>query len=149
MELTNEQIIDLWWHYEEVAMHFNELLIQYRLQLMGGAGAIGALSAYLIGDKVTDIATRNWLRFLASLTLFVLISAASLLDLFYYNRLLLAAVDVLVEFEKAHPPLTMSTRIANEVAFKGLPVVVGTYLVVLVPLGLFTLWSWRQHRKGV
>ena len=146
--LSNAEIIDLWFHYEEVAMHFNELLIQYRLQLMGGAGAIGALSAYLIGDKVTEPSTRTWLRFLASLTLLVLITAAAFLDLFYYNQLLLASVDVLIEFEAAHPPLKMSTYIADQVAARGLPVVIGSYCIVLGLLAAFTWWSWRQHKKG-
>jgi hypothetical protein len=31
-------VIDLWFHYEQVAMHFNELIMQYRLQLMGARG---------------------------------------------------------------------------------------------------------------
>ncbi len=95
MELTNEQIVDLWFHYEEIAMHFNELIIQYRLQLMGGAGAIGAISSYLIGSKVEDPQQHRWLRFLVSFMLLVLITAAAALDLFYYNRLLLASVEVI------------------------------------------------------
>ncbi|HNR21889.1 MAG TPA: hypothetical protein PKL49_02570 [Steroidobacteraceae bacterium] len=147
MDLTTEQIIELWFHYEEVAMHFNELIIQYRLQLMGGVGAIGALSAYLIGDKVEDRQRRYRLRLVASLGLFVLVLAAALLDLLYYNKLLLASVDVLIDFEKAHPPLNMSTRIAEKIAGQGLPVICGAYGVVLGSLGLFTLWSWRQHSK--
>jgi len=147
MELTSEQVIDLWFHYEEVAMHFNELIIQYRLQLMGGAGAIGALSAYLIGDKVADKRKRYWLRSLASSGLFVLVLAAAMLDLLYYNKLLLASVEALVDFEKAHPPLNMSTHIAEEVGNQGLPVICSVYAVVLGTLGGFTIWSLKQYRN--
>ena len=51
MELEPDQVIALWFHYEKIAMHFNQLIIQYRLQLMGGAGAIGAVAAFLIQSR--------------------------------------------------------------------------------------------------
>ena len=64
-------------------MHFNDLLMQYRLQLLGGAGAIGTLATYLIGGKVDPDERRHWLRFLVSAGLLVLGAAAASLDVFY------------------------------------------------------------------
>ena len=30
------EVIKLWYHYEEVAMHFNGLIMQFRIQVMAG-----------------------------------------------------------------------------------------------------------------
>ena len=92
-----EQAITLWFHYETVAMHFNELIIQYRLQLMAGIGAIGAIAGYLVGSKVAEESDRHKLRAFISAGLLIILVAAAYLDLFYYNELLRGAVDALLE----------------------------------------------------
>ncbi|MBK7134757.1 MAG: hypothetical protein IPH73_00520 [Rhodocyclales bacterium] len=143
MEPTHEQI-ELWYHYEEIAMHFNQLILQYRLQLMGGAGAIGAISSYLIGANVSDIGKRYWLRFLIASGLFVILCAAAALDVLYYNELLQGAVDALIEYERLHPGINMSTYI--EKRFSAYPAggrmpIYLTYGILLVPLFLFVIWS--------
>ena len=141
MSLDHE-VIALWFHYEEIAMHFNQIIIQYRLQLMGGAGLIGALSSYLIGGKVEVAERRHMLRAYVSTGLVVLILAAAVLDVFYYNELLLGAVDALLRFEQEHPELYMSTLISNRFPNGGtLPIFI-TYGLVLGPLTLFSIWSW-------
>jgi len=109
--------VALWYHYEEIAMHFNSLIIQFRLQLIGGAGAIGTAGAYLIGSKVEDVQERRWLRSLVSSGLWSLIVTAALLDLFYYNRLLQGAVNALLDFERNHPEIQMSTQIEARVGW--------------------------------
>lgn len=145
MELTPEQVVALWFHYEEVAMHFNELILQYRLHLMSGAGVVGTLASYLIGTKVPDVERRHRARFLVSLILLVLLSAAALLDLGYYNRLLLGAVEALTEFEAAHAPINLSTKIEERVP--SLYTIYAVYALILVPLAIFTWIAWREHRK--
>lgn len=140
-------VIDLWYHYEQVAMHFNELIMQYRLQLMGGLGTIGALSGYLIGSKVEDQQVRNWLRALVSTGLLVLFVAAAALDLFYYNPLLQGAVDALVEYESKHPPINLSTLITKRVEHRGMVPIVFAYSLIFIALGWFTLWSWFKYRN--
>ena len=147
MELANQQVIDLWWHYEEIAMHFNQLILQYRLQLMSGAGVIGTVASYLIGTKVPDVERRHRARYLVSLILLVLLSAAAILDLGYYNLLLLGAVDALVEFETANPGINMSTRIEERVP--GMFSVWTVYALILVPLAIFTFTSWRAHKNDL
>jgi hypothetical protein len=116
----SSSVIELWYHYEQVAMHFNELIMQYRLQLMGGLGTIGALSGYLIGGKVKDQQKRNWLRALVSTGLLMLLVAAASLDLFYYDQLLQGAVDALVELESKNPPINLSTLIEKKVTHSDL-----------------------------
>jgi heme exporter protein CcmD len=140
-------VVDLWYHYEEVAMHFNQLIIEYRLRLMGGVGAVGAVSSYLIGGTVKDPMRRNWLRALVSSGLLVLFVAAACLDLFYYNALLEGAVDALLDFEAKHPPLNMSTSIANRVAYRGLIPIWTAYGLIFVCLASFTIWSWVRYRR--
>lgn len=149
MELTNTEIIQLWFHYEEIAMHFNELLLRYRMQLMGGAGAIGTLLSYLIGSRIKDVTVRHWVVFVVSLVLLVIISAAAALDLFYYNQLLLGAVDALLEFENMHPIINMSTRIEEQISNRGLITIRTVYAIILLPLLIFTIWSGRMQLKGV
>ena len=48
MALPSSDAVAFWWHYEELAMHLNSLMIQFRVQVLGGAGAIGSLAGYLI-----------------------------------------------------------------------------------------------------
>jgi integral membrane sensor domain MASE1 len=146
------EVIKLWFHYEQVAMHFNELIIQYRLQLMSGLGAVGSLAVYLIGGKVEDEARRRWLRALVSTLLTVVFVAAACLDLLYYNELLQGAVDALLALEKANPPLDLSTRIALRVSNRGLAPVRAAYGIVVAALAIFTAWAWwdwirRQGRQ--
>lgn len=140
-ELSSD-VIDLWYHYEQVAMHFNELIMQYRLQLMGGLGAIGALSGYLIGGNVKDQQERNWLRALVSSGLLLLLTAAAALDLFYYDRLLQGAVDALVDYEHKHPQINLSTLIEKKVTYRGMIPIVFAYSLIFVGLGWFTAWAW-------
>ena len=139
-------VLAQWYHYEEIAMHFNTLIMQFRLQLLGGAGLIGTLASYLIGGKVKNVAQRHWLRFLVSGGLFVLIFAAALLDVFYYDYLLRGAVQALLDFEKLHPEIQMSTTIENTVGW-GKYIADLSYVLVLGTLFLFTCWSWIQYRR--
>ena len=143
MELTPAQV-SLWFHYEEIAMHFNELIIQYRLQLMGGTGAIGAVAAYLIVGKA-DAAVRSLLQVLISCLMFILLFAAAFLDLFYYSKLLDGAVVALLEFEKIHPEINMSTYISAEVQNWAKPAIWIWYAAIIVPLGIFAGWSLKDY----
>jgi hypothetical protein len=144
--MTAEEI-QIWRHYEDIAMHFNTLLMQYRLQFMGGAGAIGAVASYLIGGKVDNLSQRHWLRFLVSAGVFLLVLAAALLDAFYYNELLRGAVKELLAFEEAHPEIQLSTSIENTVGW-GKHVIYVVYVLLLGSLGWFVHWSWKNRKDG-
>ena len=149
MELEPDQVIALWFHYEEIAMHFNQLIIQYRLQLMGGAGAIGAVAVFLIQSK-DDEERRYLMRWVVSFIMFFLLLAAAILDILYYNKLLLGAVKALLEFEKAHPPINMSTLIHDEVAGFDTMAILIWYAAILVPVagfGLRSYWKYKSFHK--
>jgi hypothetical protein len=139
--------IQLWHHYEEIAMHFNSLLMQYRLQFLGGAGTLGAIASYLIGGKIEDAAQRHWLRFLVSTGLLLLMVGAAVLDIFYYNRLLRGAVNELLRFEGLHPTIQMSTQIERTVGW-GQYAFVAMYIILITVLGGFVLWSWKNRHLG-
>ena len=140
--------IQLWYHYEEIAMHFNTLIMQYRLQLMGGLGAIGTVASYLVGSKVPDERQHDWLRFTVSAGILVLLAAAASLDVFYYNQLLRGAVDELLEFEKLHPGIGMSTKIEGTVG-AGRDTIWWVYGALLSVLAVFVIGSgvhwWRRR----
>lgn len=142
-------LIALWYHYEEIAMHFNSLIIQFRLQLIGGVGALGTAATYLIGGKVEDVKQRGWLRTIVAGGMLILVGAAAAIDLLYYDRLLRGAVDGLLRFEAQHPEIELSTRIEANVDWWGNHAVMMSYGAMLVVLLLFTVWSiydYMRHR---
>ena len=145
--MTLDQSMELWYHYEEIAMHFNQLIIQYRLHLMGGVGVIGALSGYLIGSKVESSDMRHKLRALISTGLLILFIAAAFLDLCYYNELLRGAVKALIQFESEHPEMYMSTYIKAQFNGSASLRIYITYALVFLPLLVFTIWSWCTYKK--
>src|SRR5205085_5711681 len=99
MAVPDPGTVALWWHYEELAMHFNGLIMQFRLQVIGGAGAIGTIAGYLINSgKVEDEKHRERLRAVVAGGLWVLILSAAMLDVFYYRQLLEGAVRAIVTF---------------------------------------------------
>jgi hypothetical protein len=139
-------VLAQWYHYEEIAMPFNTLIMQFRLQLLGGAGLIGTVASYLIGGKIEDEINRHWLRFVVSSGLLVLITAAAILDVFYYDQLLRGAVDELLNFETLHPDIRMSTTIENVVGW-GRYAADFSYGLILFTLGAFTVWAYRVYRR--
>lgn len=139
----NAETVAVWRHYEEIAMHFNSLIMQFRLQVIGGAGAIGTLASYLIGEKVTNPDQHDWLRALISSGLWVLILSAAILDMCYYDRLLRGAVKALIDFEKKHPEIQMSTRIEETVGH-GKHAPKYAYALMLCLLFAFTSWAWYR-----
>src|SRR5262249_16191999 len=88
-----------WKEYEDVAMHFNDLIIRLRSQSLGGVAVFATLATVVIK---TDISvTLRWevmTGAFALLTVFWI--AVWVLDLGYYNRLLCGAVAALLAIEK-------------------------------------------------
>jgi hypothetical protein len=144
MAAPTADTVALWYHYEEIAMHFNGLIIQFRLQLIGGVGALGTAALYLIGGKDMSVAQRRLVRTVASCGLLVLLMAAAMLDIFYYDQLLRGAVTALVDFERNNPDIQMSTKILETVGW-GVNTPRVAYALILLVLGSFTAWSWRDY----
>lgn len=145
MEPTSFDVVTLWYRYEEIAMHFNNLLMQFRLQLIGGVGAIGTIATYLIGGKVDDVVQRAWLRTVLAGGLLVLILAAAIIDVWYYSRLLEGTVATLIDLEAKHPEIQLSTKIEETVGH-GKHAIRYSYGLMLLTLFLFALWSARDYR---
>ena len=148
MELSPSEVTQLWFHYEEIAMHFNELILQYRIQLMGGAGVLGTIFAYLIGSKSANGENKHWVRFVVSFVLLVIITAAASLDVFYYDKLLSGAVKAIIELEEKYPHINMSTLIKKETSGNYVKIIYLVYGLIITPLLGFTIWAWREHGKN-
>jgi len=148
MELSPSEVTQLWFHYEEIAMHFNELTLQYRLQLMGGAGVLGSIFTYLIGFKIKENENKYWVIFYVSLVLFIILTAAAALDVFYYDKLLSGAVHAILELETKYPHINMSTLISKELSGCPVKIIYVVYSVILLVPFTFACCAWLKHKKN-
>lgn len=91
---------EVWKKYEEIAMHFNDLISRLRFQALAGvaglSASIGLLADKLAGDGKTPESIASW----AFGVLAILWVALFALDFFYYNRLLIGAVEEIQRLEK-------------------------------------------------
>lgn len=114
-------IKELWEKYEDIAMHFNDLLIKLRTQALGAVAILSTLIGIFSKSGVENIA--NW-GLAAAVFFFLCIFwiAIWMLDVFYYNRLLLGAVDAIITLEEMSKTVThireidISTKIERAVA---------------------------------
>src|SRR5262249_49527144 len=108
---------EAWKTSEDVAMHFNNLLLGFRLKSVGGIAA-GAVLGF--GLKVGELA--HWgvifAIFVALTMIWVLVWAA---DFFYYYPLLAGAVDELLRLEKELGDIRLSHLIERRVQRHGPP----------------------------
>jgi hypothetical protein len=104
-----DDVFKLWSKYEDTAMHFNDLLIKLRVQVLGGVTLSGTLAATILKEQNNDS-----LRYVFSLFLLGWI-AVWILDMGYYNRLLSGAVDGIIELEDKFPEFQLSTKIKKSV----------------------------------
>jgi hypothetical protein len=139
----------LWVKYEEVAMHFNDLLIRLRTQSLAGIAALAALVGIFSREGIADIHL-DWIVaeaiFAAMIAFWIAIWC---LDLLYYNRLLSGAVRAVTALERQTKPdaefsgeIDLSTLIEAEFSrpiwslkkwrFKGIVIFYGLVLAVLV-----------------
>jgi hypothetical protein len=134
----------VWWQYEQVAMHFNQLIIQFRTQALGGVVAAVVAGGVLAG-KEADAADRNRVRRHFFGFLLFAWTAAAFLDALYYQQLLRGAVDALITYEKGCP-FQLSTQIENH--FDSHPrlfehwAAVWYYGILWVPLFLYVAPNW-------
>ncbi len=91
----------LWKHYEDIAMHFNELIIRLRTQSIGGLAALAAVLGFVLkNNEGSDGAFCYGLASVAIGFLILCWIAVWVLDLLYYNRLLEGSVNAILELEK-------------------------------------------------
>ena len=114
-------VFEVWKEYEAIAKHFNELIMNLRVQALGGVAAASTFVGIFFG-KDAESDTLRWPALaVAFLVLAILWAALAFLDLFYYNRLLLGAADAISELEESSvdigewPVLNLSKRIRASV----------------------------------
>ncbi len=92
-------IFELWSKYEEIAMHFNDLIVKIRTQALGAVAAITTIAGIL--SKGNTVGDYNW-GLISSVFFFLIVFwvAIWILDFKYYNCLLHGAVDAIVEIER-------------------------------------------------
>lgn len=108
----------LWAKYEDIAMHFNNLLMKLRTHSLAVIAALSTAVGIFAKDGV-DAFTLDWG---AAEALFIAMAlfwiAIATLDFGYYNRLLLSAVKAITELEAAYKPgtkFTVGIRISSAI----------------------------------
>ena len=115
---------------------------------MGGIGAIGGISSYLIGSKDQESSLRHTLGAYISTGLFFLLLAAFYLDVYYYNELLRGAVGAILKLEEQYPNvLYMSTHIKEQFPNGARRHIYIAYGLVMFPLLIFVICAWSIHIK--
>lgn len=152
-------IFELWKKYEDITMHFNDLLIKLRTQALGAVAALTTIIG--IFAKGAGAAHSNWqMVTFAFAILLVFWLAIWALDFCYYNRLLIGAVEALwkLEVESKNNQriqcIDMSTTIETAVVGSLAPrntsrkPVMGVwvfYILVFLALSGGCVFSWCQY----
>ena len=136
-------VIDLWKKYEDVAMHFNDLIMRWRLQAIGGLAGLVTLAGFVVGDAATLAVRYRAMVILSGVLSFAWIGVG-LIDLFYYRRLLQGAVRAILLIERDNPRIALSTLIENEAASASTVAPWVFYGCGLVPLLTIMIWAMWQ-----
>jgi hypothetical protein len=135
-----EQRINLWDKYEQVAMHFNELLIRLRTQALGAVATIVTAAGFLVSRE--SVAEPWWAVSAVSVLLLIAWCTLWMIDVFYYSRLLRGAVNALLKIEReSNGLIDLSTTVER---LFGVPDETATRLnwtayVFYIPIGAFLL----------
>jgi hypothetical protein len=102
VEKIPEQLVQLWIKYEQIAMHFNDLLIKLRTQALGGVATIVTAAGFLASRQTAATsAAEEWEAVaMVSVLLWFGWITVWLIDVCYYSRLLRGAVVALLDLEK-------------------------------------------------
>jgi hypothetical protein len=88
---------DLWAKYEDIAMHFNDLLIRLRTQALAGVGALSTLVGIFTKTESIHISWQIASDVFVLLIMFWV--AIWAIDRCYYNRLLVGAVNASISIK--------------------------------------------------
>jgi len=118
-------------------MHFNTLLMQLRVRALGSIGLVAALLGYISKSGAGQPVQWALLAY-AMLALFLIWFVIFLIDVFYYNKLLLGAVSATIELEKSKEEtinIQFSSQVKNYIEgngqkFTSLWPIHGFYIVV-------------------
>lgn len=94
---TKFEVAELWGKYEDIAMHFNDLILKIRVQALAAVAAISTVVGFFNRNGDNEFSWGLTAAVFFFLCLFWI--AIWILDFRYYNRLLLGAVNALLELE--------------------------------------------------
>ena len=97
---SDEYLLSAWKHHEDIAMHFNDLILKVRTQALGALAAfiaVGGVALKVLESK--DVAIPWGLVASLSGIFFAFWIAIWTLDFMYYNRLLMGAVNAILKLE--------------------------------------------------
>jgi len=107
--VESEQLISIWDKYEQIAMHFNGLLIHLRTQALGAVATVVTAAGFLLTRSPSE---PWWAVFAVSFLLLLAWCTLWMIDVCYYSRLLLGAVNALIKIEKQSGELLeLSTQV--------------------------------------
>jgi hypothetical protein len=135
-----EDVFKLWSKHEDTAIHFNDLLIKLRIQILGGVSISGTLAATI--EKNSHSLKYIFVSF------WVIWGAVWILDAFYYSRLLSGAVDATIDIEREFPGFQLSTKIKKSVNQNLKKVGGGVhifYLIIFICLFVTSALIWRSN----
>lgn len=141
-----EAVVGVWMKYEEVAMHFNDLMMRWRLQAIGGLATLVTLAGFVVGGADNELVRYRAMLIFGSLLFCVWIGVA-VIDLFYYRRLLKGAVAALLHIESKTTDLKLSTSIEEAAKYPGMWGPYVFYLSGLVPLIGIIWWAVTNLRS--
>jgi len=117
---TGLDVQRLWEKYEDIAMHFNDLLIQLRMRSLAGIAAATTFIGVFADNAIAD-AFFGWVIVAAFFAAMILVwGAIFCLDYYYYNKLLFGAVSAILDLEeelkngKSIKNITLSTSIESQ-----------------------------------
>jgi len=134
---------EVWSKSEDVAIHFNDLIMRWRLQAVGGLAALTALAGFVVGDADTLRARYRGMVMLSALLASGWVGVA-VLDLFYYRKLLTGAVSTLIDLEKKMPDVQLSTEIERQARNGARWAPWAFYVLGVLPLLGFIGWALLQ-----
>lgn len=111
LDFSNKDKLETWEKYEDIAMHFNDLLMRLRTQALAGIAAISTLVGIFSKDNILEVQSSWLVAGYIFLGLSALWIAIGVLDVCYYNRLLIGAVASLVNLEKGEKVQTVLTQL--------------------------------------
>lgn len=139
---NRDYALELWKKYQDIAVHFNDLIMRWRLQAIGGLATLVTVSGFVVDTDDLIVRYRAML-ILSGMLASVWIGVAAI-DLFYYRNLLKGAVDSLLALEKEHPTIRLSTDIENAASMGARWMPVLFYLAGLAPLIGVGWWAWKH-----
>jgi hypothetical protein len=134
---------EAWAERERVASHFNDVLMRFRLHALVGLGAIGVTAGVLLGRGAPEARCGAWSWLLVALG--AAWSAVAFLDIFYYRRMRLGAVQAMLRLEEELPEAERFSTTIDRYAAWGARWAPGVfYGLVLGVLGAGLRWSQAQ-----